>query len=56
MNQAIDAGNVPPPPGLEKEEPEIGQEEDIPTEDRGVARGTERQDPAADRPRDVERE
>lgn len=33
MNQAISPGLVPPPTGLEREEPEIGDELDIPTDD-----------------------
>ena len=51
MNKSIDAGTPPPVPGLENEEPELAHEDDIPSEDRGVARGTE-----SERPRDVERE
>ena len=33
MNHAIDAGLVPPRPGLEKEEPELAHEDDIPSDD-----------------------
>jgi hypothetical protein len=33
MNQAIKPGPVPPVPGLEKEEPELWNEEDIPSDD-----------------------
>jgi hypothetical protein len=33
MNQAISPGLVPPPTGLEREEPEIADELDIPTDD-----------------------
>jgi len=33
MNQAISPGLVPPPTGLEREEPEIADELDIPTGD-----------------------
>jgi hypothetical protein len=33
MNQAISPGLVPPPTGLEREEPEIADELDIPSED-----------------------
>lgn len=56
MNQAIELGPVPPQRGLEKEEPELSHEDDIPADD-----GTEReQGPAASgetRPlRQVERE
>ncbi len=36
MNQAISPGVVPPPRGLDKEEPEIAQEDDIPSDDGGV--------------------
>jgi len=56
MNHAIAPGSIPPPPGLEKEEPELSDEDDIPSDDAGagdlpeVAAANER--PA----RDVERE
>jgi hypothetical protein len=33
MNQAIEPGPVPPRRGLEKEEPELSQEDDIPADD-----------------------
>jgi hypothetical protein len=33
MNQAISPGLVPPPRGLEREEPEIADELDIPSDD-----------------------
>jgi hypothetical protein len=33
MNSSIHESIVPPPRGLEREEPEIGQEDDIPTDD-----------------------
>jgi len=33
MNQAISPGLVPPPTGLEREEPEIADELDIPSDD-----------------------
>ena len=55
MNHAIAPGSVPPPRGLEKEEPELAQEDDIPADD-----GTE--EPPAAPPvnetavRDVDRE
>ena len=35
MNQAISPGVVPPPRGLDKEEPELAQEEDMPSVDVG---------------------
>ena len=35
MNHAIAPGVVPPPRGLEREEPELAEEDDIPTDDRG---------------------
>ncbi len=38
MNPPIDAGSVPPQFGTEKEEPELAQEDDIPSDDRGVSR------------------
>lgn len=31
MNHSIAPGAMPPPKGLEKEEPELAEEEDIPT-------------------------
>jgi hypothetical protein len=38
MNQSIDPGLVPPPRGLEKEEPELAYEDDIPKDnDKPVA-------------------
>ena len=46
MNHSIKPGVVLPPPGLEKEEPELADEEDIPSDDE-----------VGDEPvRDVERE
>ena len=33
MNQSIDPGLIPPPRGLEKEEPELAYEDDIPKDD-----------------------
>ncbi|MES3002467.1 MAG: hypothetical protein V4787_17395 [Pseudomonadota bacterium] len=53
MNHAIAPGITPPPRGLEREEPEIGQEDDIPSDDdHGTARS-----PSDDgQARDVERE
>jgi len=55
MNQATVPGVMPPEPGLEKEEPELTNEEDIPSDDGGPL---EPQEPAPqERPlRDVERE
>ena len=35
MNHAIEPGIVPPPRGLEREEPELADEDDIPSDDRG---------------------
>jgi hypothetical protein len=53
MNHSIKPGVVPPPPGLEKEEPELAEEEDIPSDDDA----NERNQGTADEPlRDVERE
>ena len=54
MNQSIEQGVIPPARGLEKEEPELSQEDDIPADD-----GTEKSPEAAgeSRPlRQVERE
>lgn len=60
MNPAIKKGLVPPAPGLEKEEPELSHEDDIPADDGTVdaseAAG-EGSTPKEDRPlRHVERE
>ena len=47
MNQSIEPGLIPPPRGLEKEEPELAYEDDIPKDnDRPAAEereGDERQ-------------
>jgi hypothetical protein len=54
MNHSIAPGLVPPEPGLEKEEPELSHEDDIPADD-----GTTRAPQASkeERPlRQVERE
>lgn len=55
MNQSIKPGLVPPPRGLEKEEPELSNEEDIPSDDDGPSGAGEA---AAEKQplRDVERE
>jgi hypothetical protein len=56
MNHAIPQGIIPPLPGLEKEEPEVAQEDDIPSDD---GEGKPAQEPPAADPepsRDVERE
>lgn len=39
MNQSIEPGLVPPRPGLEREEPELAQEDDIPKDDSPGASG-----------------
>jgi hypothetical protein len=59
MNHSIKQGIVPPHTGLEREEPEIGQEEDIPSDDEPAT--DEPNNPSAresqDRPpRKIERE
>ena len=36
MSQAIAPGLIPPRPGLEREEPELGFEDDIPADDSDV--------------------
>jgi hypothetical protein len=36
MNPAIEKGLIPPAPGLEKEEPELAHEDDIPADDGTV--------------------
>jgi len=52
MNHSIKPGVIPPPPGLDKEEPELADEEDIASDSENAGdEGT------ADEPlRDVERE
>jgi hypothetical protein len=37
MNASIEPGLIPARPGLEKEEPELAQEDDIPSDDRQEA-------------------
>jgi len=37
MNSSIAPGLIPPVPGLEKEEPELAEEDDIPRDDRPEA-------------------
>ena len=56
MNHSINPGVIPPPSGLEKEEPELADEEDIPSDDDSAsARGAE--GTGGDKPsRDLERE
>lgn len=44
MNQSIKPGLVPPGRGLEREEPELAQEDDIPADDNASAA----QDPAGE--------
>ena len=54
MNHAIAPGVVPPPRGLEKEEPEQAYEDDIPSDDGSESPGASS---GQDRPlRQVERE
>jgi len=55
MNHSIKPGLVPPPRGLEKEEPELTNEEDIPADD-GHASGSGEAAPEERPLRDVERE
>ena len=53
MNHSIKPGVIPPPPGLEKEEPELADEEDIPSDDdKNVLNEGTAEEPV----RDVERE
>ena len=40
MNHSIKPGVIPPPPGLEKEEPELADEEDIASDDDSLSVGT----------------
>ncbi|MEO5671094.1 MAG: hypothetical protein ABIR26_10425 [Ramlibacter sp.] len=58
MNQSIEPGLVPPRPGLEREEPELAQEDDIPKDDSPAAsEDDESTDAIEKRPlRHVERE
>jgi hypothetical protein len=53
MNHSIKPGVIPPPPGLEKEEPELTDEEDIPSDDDPASVRNEGTDESL---RDVERE
>jgi hypothetical protein len=54
MNRSIKPGLVPPPRGLEKEEPELTNEEDIPMDDdRATGSGEAADD--KDRLRNAER-
>jgi len=46
MNRSISPGILPPPPGLEKEEPDLWEEDDIPRDDRGSAEEGESVRPA----------
>ena len=57
MNHSIKPGPVPPRSGLEREEPEIGQEEDIPRDDEPAAADDAGPRESEERPsRQVERE
>lgn len=57
MNQSIAPGPIPPAPGLEKEEPELAHEEDIPSDDGETRDGRDPSAAGEERPlRDVERE
>ncbi len=55
MNHPTPKGVNPPVPGADKEEPELTNEEDIPSDDGGTASSKE-QSPKERPPRDVERE
>ena len=57
MSQTIAPGLIPPRPGLEREEPELATEHDIPPEDdNSPAAEDPAGDAAAETPRQVERE
>lgn len=57
MSQAIAPGLIPPRPGLEREEPELANEHDIPPQDDTAAPPEETPgDAAGETPRQVERE
>jgi hypothetical protein len=45
MKQATPSGVTPPAPGLEREEPELSNEEDIPRADDGAAAADEPEPP-----------
>lgn len=55
MYSSPPVGETPPSPGLEREEPELAVEEDIPTDD-GSARAAEAMAQEDERLRHVERE
>jgi hypothetical protein len=56
MTHSIKPGVIPPVPGLEKEEPELTNEGDIPSDDDKL-QGLDKQKKGEERPlRDVERE
>lgn len=57
MNHPIEPGLIPPEPGLEKEEPEQSQEDDIPADDGTTTSPGSPQASKEERPlRQVERE
>jgi hypothetical protein len=50
MSMATQPGITRPVPGQEKEEPELWQEDDIPTDDRSKGNASEGDDKAKDHP------
>jgi hypothetical protein len=57
MTHAIQPGVIPPVPGLEKEEPELRNERDIPSDDDKPQGADKEKEKGNERPmRDVERE
>jgi hypothetical protein len=55
MRHAYGPGSAPPPPGQEKEEPDLWQEDDIPVDNRGSPAADEHESERP-RPDDSERE
>lgn len=57
MKRAVPTGLTPRRPGLEREEPELGYEEDVPTEDANAPAPDESTGQSEEQPlRQVERE
>jgi len=56
MDQAIAPSLIPPRPGLEREEPELRYEDDIPPDDDSAMPPDEAPGEGEDRPRHAERE
>jgi hypothetical protein len=50
MNMPTQPGITPPVPGQEKEEPDLWQEDDIPTDDRSKGNAAQGDDKSKDHP------